>query len=820
MTTTTVYKSFDSSQFLFEMIWKHFPTIRTYIIDKKIINNLLITSEEFCDLKSKNIFHMKYFSQGGFGMVGTIGLNKKPENLIKAAIYSFERSNKHNLFYVDIIIKIGINNNPPKIFKTHDSSISITDPLSDMIFGSVLSHLYDIGVCPFITKYFGTYLCKKKNETSMLLEASDFELRKKLSRYDKSRLNVSEFKNIIAQYIYCLYILKIYFGTIHFDTHLRNIMLTDIKKKDYMYHGKFFKNLDYILLETGLKDKEGNGIIILLKKSSYLLKLIDYGCMLFCFDRSVFDRFRKDLRIETDLENIKSIGAFEALMMSKTNQSYGNTVDFMFTIINIYEFLSKGLDNGNFGDESAENYNIEYLNIINGIMFDMIGMSMKDFLNNNPQFKIQKIDGEYDWFMRNHSCGFTKNFENPKFLIDLLIKMCVYKITVNQFPFKQTIYYNNSVSLYLLEDYKNIKISEENSIFISCNISDYVKLFNRFEKIINYEKKCKYNKSYCEILKVNNQPPFETFIPSKKYVFLEGKNLKLSKLLINSNDFVFKFKKNNSWLNFKEIPKNLLNTDIQEIITFLIKFKSKITKSNSSLKFNNFLTETKGILIPLTNNISTIRDTIEPLGFFAIKNPPNILHNNYKKEYNKFLAILMMDDESNELVLEYYEDFINRHQTKIVNNEEIIKVPIELKFGNKYEWAVTIGPILIWDKVLGFSEENILNNKEFSNIFTGKNKGFYNMNDSLEIQSQLVYIQKEDISGILFIEGNGQLSPGLDKFGTAKLCQFLNVDYAVCLASGSFANVLYKSSNDTFNCLNKFLDGKIQSVSLDVCVDC
>lgn len=809
---SNVYKSFDSSHFLFETIWKSFPVIRTFVDGEKIINRLIITSTEFCDLRNKNMFNLKYFSEGGFGKVGIIGIKTHKledvgKNRIKAAIFSLNQTeSQNNVFYTDIIIKIGINQQKAKIYKTHDSSISITDPLSDMIFGSVLSHLFDIGVCPFVTKYFGTYICTN-NETSMIIEASNYELRKKLSRYDKGRLDIAEFKNVIIQFMYTLYILKIYFGTVHFDSHLRNIMLTDIKESEYMYHGKNFKDIKYIIFETGLKDPNGIANLVVIPNSKYIVKLIDYGCMLFCFDRSIFDRFKKDLRIETDNKNIKAIGASNALNMSKLNKSYANTVDFMFSLINIYEYLYKGLDQGYEGDNTAKTENIEYLTFIDSIMFNMIGISMEEFLIKNSSFQIQRINGtNYDWFMRNHNSGFSTNFESPKYLIDIIIKLCITDVLMDSFPFKNTKYYDQTVHLYCTE-FVSTEISSENSLFLTCNISDYTKLFNRFEKLIDYETKCKYNKQYCVIPRLNNQNPFETFIPGKKYNIIETPTYKISKILMTEFDEVYK--NYNTWLGYKPIPKNLINKEIPEIILFFIKFKNKtIFSSNVNLNFSDNITVTSGIKLPLTYTKLSNKNILEPMGFFANKSPTKIVNNQYPSEYNNYLAMLLMDNE-NGMVLEKYTDFVNRHE----NKKNIIEFPIILKYGNKYNWAANIGPILIWNNELVFSEENI-KNQNLSDFFAISSKGKYFMNGATEIESQLIYVIKQGYSGFLFIEGNGYLSNGLDKFSVARLCKYLEFDFAVSIMSGPFTNILCKT-NDADIWLSKLFNEKIHSLTLD-----
>ncbi len=65
--------------------------------------------------------------------------------------------------------------------------------------------------------------------------------------------------NIIFQYIYAVYISKMYLGFTHFDAHLGNVMITHTSNQaiqgseniSYVYHGKNLETKQFILIDLG-----------------------------------------------------------------------------------------------------------------------------------------------------------------------------------------------------------------------------------------------------------------------------------------------------------------------------------------------------------------------------------------------------------------------------------------------------------------------------------------------------------------------------------------------------------------------------------------
>lgn len=797
----TLYKSFDTSQFLFEILWKEFPNIVTeWDGDSKIVNRLVMTSKEFCDLKSEKKINIKYFSEGGFGAIGKLTMDGKP---IKAAVFSLSRNGKGDVFYADMVVKIGKQKLKAKIYRRSQNIISVTDPVSDMVFGSALGHLYDIGVCPFITKYFGTYFCTD-NETGMAIETAHFELRNKLDRFRNERIGAKDLKNVMFQFYYCLFILKAYYGMVHFDSHLRNIMLLDLSK-DYMYHGKKMSDVDIILMETNLKNEAGNYIVIGIEKSKYMIKLIDYGCMLMCFDRSGLARLRRDLRVETDFKDITNIGAAQALIESHRSLPFANTCDLMFTMINIYEYLQVGLDRESATEDlNAPRHNKDHIAVIDEMTKNTIGTTMKTFLDRNANLRVQRtIYGNFDWFMRNRAAGIHDDaYSNPSFILNALIKSCTRKITYPKFPFENTKLHEREVDVVYFEDgvSKALKTPgfEKRALFLTHNASDYERTFNRFENILKQEDNCaKYKNSSCDIVKLYNaQSPEETLLPKK--------NLRTTpNFSLVTSDFTSRetpqYKDYNSWLNANRIPSYKRNTSIEDL---KVKFLEVSNSLRTSLRLNTSMTNTPGLSVPV--GVDVVFDGIvQPLGFTASSS--GVKHNFYAKNYEPYLGVVTGLAEGG-IAVEKYEAFMARHKTTTteVFINETAKVetstpvlPVELLEGSPYRWAVTCGPMLVWEskvvfdkKVAAEKSDEILHGNASRNIFAGGGPGYYGMTDSLELQTQMVLMGRKNRVGIVMVEGGGFSTVGLDRLETAKLCRNLGAEFAVVLQSGYSANAL------------------------------
>lgn len=752
------YKSFDSANFLFELIWKEFPNVKTDYDGKNIKNKLLNTSKDFCGLKNNNYFKIRTISQGGFGQVGTVDIDNKELN---AVIFSFSRDGKSNtVFTIKVLAKTNLySGDELKITKKRINSVSLTDPLSDMVFGSILGHLYDIGINPFNVKYFGTYMCPG-NTTSMFIESSDVEVYKLLKKTHIDRITPKEFETLLFQYFYSLFVNKYFFGAVHFDTHLRNLMVTNTDKTEYIYQGKHLNKLKYIVFDAKTKSQDGTPMIIVLRKTKYLLKVIDYGCMLVSLNRSKNRKFIRDLQIETTDKEIRSIGAYSALENSVNSESYANTVDALFTLINLYEYLVKDLDeSGSRPKYSISNENIPYINILNNLCAATFDTTLSNFLKKNPQLqtKINPNTGAYEWFMRNHDTGISdQKYKNCEYLLTGLLKYCENK-TEFICSFANTKYFGHKVYGISPDELSSIP-TDKNSLFLSHTSSNYLTMFNRFEKLLDYETNCisspdeNFKKINCQVRKLYTNPPGEVFVP--KHGAFNNFTM-FSQELSLGNKIVYK--DYNTWLNSSPIPKEKLNMNIGDVKITGISIKNY---SNLMLRTKEFMIGTHGLSVPLNNTLEN--------GFFASENPPKVVYNKVKY-YQEFYAVLTSTLE-NTLHLETLTEFIQRHGKTA---DEEFTIPLKLLNGPKYKLALTLGPILVWDYEIVYKK--ILHEAD------------------KELEAKIILVEYDQGNfAFIYIEGGSFISVGLDTLSTAILCKNLEVKNAVIVSTGFAANILLK----------------------------
>ncbi len=487
--SSAAYKRIDTIPKLLEYMWSLFPNIiaikngfekSTSILgslNKKMYDPMIQNSVEFCDLLAKNILKIQPFAQGGFGQVGSLTIDEDKYNQpLKAIVISFKRYGGFEPFYVSVIIKLYLSNEPPK-WSIGESSIDkgtfyISDPLSEMIFGSMLGHLYDLGVCPFFTKYFGAYLCKNE-KTSIITEMATIELRKLISRnrnYGIAQKYPLSVINLLFQYVYGLFIMKSYYGMVHFDTQHRNLMATYIHNRDikitekiqspYIYQGEDICNKSFFLFQTHLTSQNPrlnqNGanvpVFICIKNTGLLLKIIDYGVCVSYLNRSLVNPYKNDIIISSIQKDLERINALNALNKTRESISYSNTVDLQYTLTNIWEHMIKGLDS--YTGQMAPDVNapIDYkvaLELLNDFSEKFFGESqykLSNFLQDHPERQVQltslKNGGKgLAWVSYIHDTGIEKEeFNNPLRLLEGLINVCgSKKISELMLPLKEAL---------------------------------------------------------------------------------------------------------------------------------------------------------------------------------------------------------------------------------------------------------------------------------------------------------------------------------------------------------------------------------------------
>jgi hypothetical protein len=594
MEQSSSYKRIDTVPKLLEYLWSLFPNIialkngepassMTGPLNKKMYEPMIQNSVEFCDLLSKNILKIQPFAQGGFGQVGALTIDEDKYNQpLKAIILSFRRYGGFEPFYVSVIIKLYLSSEPPKwsIGETEvdKGTLYISDPLSEMIFGSMLGHLYDLGICPFFTKYFGAYLCKNE-KTSIITERATIELRKLISRTKSgiAQRYPSAVINILFQYVYGLFIMKTYYGMVHFDTQHRNIMATYIHDREikinerlqsYIYQGEDLTKKDFFLFQTHLTNKhvdqqpdsDGNEVpvLICIKNTGLLLKIIDYGVCVSYLDRSLVPEYKNDITISSIDADLTRIGALGALKQTVRSKSYSNTVDLQYTLTNMWEHMTKGLDSHTgsmFPDPNAPHDYKDALQLLDYFSEKFFGEKkyrLSNYLQRHPDRQVQLTSHKgmpgkgLAWVSYIHDTGIEKeSFDSPLRLLEGLLNVCGQDNSLRVKAFFKGSQFQGpngtpkEVSIFYFEPdvpemIKNANgfLSDANSMLLSNSASEREKSLNLFSNYVSnanmYRDNCSVDKSsvQCKNIETNMYKYSLSSLSSKKLYSPSSKQLR------------------------------------------------------------------------------------------------------------------------------------------------------------------------------------------------------------------------------------------------------------------------------------------------------
>ncbi|AHL67517.1 hypothetical protein DH26_gp016 [Chloriridovirus anopheles1] len=648
------YKKIDTIPKLLENLWSIFPNIialdsttQDPVIGAKLVNDAVIVpaiqnSAEFCQLVKNGTIGVKAFAKGGFGQVGDLTINEDQQNQpLSAIIISIKRYGGFEPFYIPVIMKLYFNQEFPKWYISPISSLKdpsglhnalfVSDPLSEMVFGSMLGHLYDTGICPFFTKYFGAYVCNETNQTSIITEKAHFELKQLISRNTNTpvvKLRPLAILNLLFQYVYGLYIMKIYYGLVHFDTQHRNIMVSYIHDRifkfkgavvsPYIYQGEYISSKKLILFQTH-KSKNGVPVYLCIQNTGLLLKIIDYGVCCAHLDRSMIDKYKVNMTISSIHEDLKRINAEKAYentvkhpLGTNATLAYSNTVDLQYTLNNVYEHVLKGLDTHVYQrspDPKAPTENAEMLRLLQLFTERFFGTSIEDHLNQHPEQRIQpNPKGKLSWVSYKHDAGLVDSkWSSPLSLLEGLIDVCD-KGRESPLNFKKLtakkahiVYFEPEVDTILSRE---VALDDKNTLLLNTSASDYQYNMNQFSQWMEtsklYHSKCqndmvnvectnlkaeklKYSLSSTISKKLFSPTPLATFSPQnlfKSNALFDYYQYQFNPKAINLNRNMsggLVYQTFQSWLDFNLVPEARAGLYIETI--FLHVFKLKTLKS-------------------------------------------------------------------------------------------------------------------------------------------------------------------------------------------------------------------------------------------------
>lgn len=475
----------DSVETFLTNLWSIFPALvagdvseRTFgsVASKAVLQPQLSNSIDFCEFLASGKIFIKSHAKGG---VGTVGFPKvrsddrksdssRPRPL-EVATFTYTKWDTFERGSERVILK---SFNDPSSTITwelepdtlHSSAIlHFKDPLSEAVFGGMVSHLFDMGAAPFAAKYYGFAQCGSNpsdNRGAFLMEAADVELFRAI-RPDEPlhRRFVKDpdtLLSLIMQYAYQHCCMKTFLGLSHLDTHLRNVMLK--KKSDFSYRGERLAGKELIQYHVPLEySPDGTPTFVFTKFSEHLVKIIDFGLCVADLSRSKEATYRQRIALAPSKADstimvlphstVHGVVRSERDLIQRIigNAAYANTFDFYFTILHLYQTLTVNFRREFSGD--TRTYfapTILALNTFCQHFFGTEKMRPDRYLAANPQASVER-DGATHWKPVTKFTGVegegAENWRDPGEYFRGMMRVCEARGHVIRTPDGKTIYY-------------------------------------------------------------------------------------------------------------------------------------------------------------------------------------------------------------------------------------------------------------------------------------------------------------------------------------------------------------------------------------------
>ena len=487
------YKQFNEANNFISRLWKFFPSLYGTHLDRTQAFTELIrpmaNTGEFCQLQGDNTIHLSNAAAaankgGGFGMAGEAQINEDSlDQDIYAIIVSINNQGGFVPFYIPVILKRAklatvptwaFNNVHPIDVVTGDIGreiihFSVTDPITEMIFGSMLGHLYDCGRSMFYSKFLSGFNCG--NRITTILEKSNHTFEQIILNSQVQR-DPDILLNLIFQIVYGLYIGKKELGFTHLDFHSSNAMVTftdgsvindnDQQNIPYVYQGQSLSTKEYFLFDTDTMDSQNNHIYIAIRNNGLIAKIIDYGaCATYLF-ASRNPKYTRNLIISPNSDVLHLIRVEDQFETCIHNASFRNTMDIQYLLSSIYRYdmQTSGI--------VAEQYRL---------ILDSLNIFTSTFYG-DPAYRLETYA---DQGIMNSGVN-IRAFDDPTELLRGLVRMCDsrgHTRIVNTLPV------GNCTIKYLEPDLRDVVFTEENCLIFSENTPEATQRSNMVSNFID-----------------------------------------------------------------------------------------------------------------------------------------------------------------------------------------------------------------------------------------------------------------------------------------------------------------------------------------------
>lgn len=334
-----------------------------------------LQSGSFSYFWKRGDFTLKALSHGAFGNINILQINGTILTDYKGNVVVVKRNNN-------------LGNRKPLKISFNNNIIWLVDyQLTEVYFSAFIKYLTDFKVCPYLQRYVSLYFVDE--EYVLISEKYDMEFSKFFPQLTSTYLI-----QFLFQFTYTVYILKMYLGMVHFDTHLRNVMVTKSKSKTNTILGGDF----------------------ILPYMEYEIRIIDFGFCTLDLSVSVDEFLKRDLKIAPHNFNKKpTIPKLFTTVAGETSKLI--TIELQYFLLHIYQLIAR------------QNAKHELLNVIKNFSNCMYEMDV--------DFTFPKLEG---FILREHDVGIvTDSITHPSHLLQGLKRYCLKYGFVAEYscPFKE-----------------------------------------------------------------------------------------------------------------------------------------------------------------------------------------------------------------------------------------------------------------------------------------------------------------------------------------------------------------------------------------------
>lgn len=218
-----------------------------------------------------------------------------------------------------VVVKTNKLQNIPwrSLVKSRDSTFLFDHRVSEALFACAVRYIYDLKVCPYLPYYVSVNVCKP--DIVIFVEKYTMEFSQLVSDMDPRELLA-----YVYQFVYAVYVYKSYAGLVHFDTHLRNVMLHDDGGR-----------AKYTVFVDSKKS-------IVIPKTRYSVKIIDFGLCWMDLESAVDASYlRRNMAVGVCDGNSTSAAVppmFESTLVSASKRC---TVDIQYFLLHLYQLCSR-----------------------------------------------------------------------------------------------------------------------------------------------------------------------------------------------------------------------------------------------------------------------------------------------------------------------------------------------------------------------------------------------------------------------------------------------------------------------------------------------